>query len=469
MEMIERIEMRLGIFIRRGLALALVVMLAQSGAARAQEYVPPNYPPPEDMRQWLIATEHQTDIPVGTTITPENWQQYKEEMSYGLQTLYSGKYFWKIPPDSAITVGPTILLSQPKPYVEAGEKYGSQTSIGVTANGHRFVKNYVAGIPFPDAFSRKNDPQKGYKILADDYLSWVPDLYAQPFGHPGVSCTQDRFANIACTTLVWIYTQVGWNTDPGVPRNYPQAGDAWFTQWFTVETPEQSKYTTNLTIFYKNPEKEQDDYVFVPSLRRSLRLAVTARCAPAAGSDLVLDDYFTPGFNGGLALFDATYLGHRKLLILEGDFTHQTGRIPEDWDMPLGFPKPSWGKWQLRDYDIIDVRRIPSERAGYCYGSRVMYVDSVYHYAAWLDIFDANLKHWKIQFWASRAEDVPLLGHVNTNSVTLAVWDVQNDHATYLSTYDAAGVGPYFNQAAPPEYHNFTKYSSPSGLMQVMQ
>jgi hypothetical protein len=44
----------------------------------------------------------------------------------------------------------------------------------------------------------------------------------------------------------------------------------------------------------------------VPALRRSLRLSVTARCAPAAGSDLVLDDYFTPGFNGGLALFDAT-------------------------------------------------------------------------------------------------------------------------------------------------------------------
>lgn len=437
--------------------------------AQGQTYIPPKYPPPADMQRWLAATEHQNPIPPGTTITSANWQTYQEEMSYGLQTLYSGKYFWKIPADATITVGPTVILSQPKPYLTAGEQYGSQTSIGVTPSGHRYIRNYVAGIPFPDAFSKNPDPQKGYKILADDYLSWVPDLYAQPFGHPGVSCTQDRFGNIACTTLVWIYTQVGWNTDPGVPRNYPQAGDAWFTQWFTEVTPEQSKYTTNLTVFYKNPESEQDDYVFVPALRRSLRLSVTARCAPAAGSDLVLDDYFTPGFNGGLALFDATYLGHRKLLILEGDFTHQTGHIPEDWDMPLGFPKPSWGQWQVRDYDIIDVRRIPSERAGYCYGSRIMYVDSIYHYAAWLDIFDANLKHWKIQFWASRAENVPPLGHVNTNSVTLAVWDVQNDHATYLSTYDAAGVGPYFNQAAPPEYHNYTKYSSPSGLMQVMQ
>ncbi len=98
-----------------------------------------------------------------------------------------------------------------------------------------------------------------------------------------------------------------------------------------------------------------------------------------------------------------------------------------------------------------------------------MYVDSAYHYAAWLDIFDQSLKHWKIQYWGSRAEDVPPLGHVNTNSVTLGVWDIQNDHATYLSTYDASGVGPMFNGQAPAEYHNFAKYSSPAGLSMMMQ
>jgi len=42
---------------------------------------------------------------------------------------------------------------------------------------------------------------------------------------------------------------------------------------------------------------------------------VNARCAPAAGSDFVLDDYKTVGFNGGLALFDSKSLGHRKILI----------------------------------------------------------------------------------------------------------------------------------------------------------
>ncbi len=34
--------------------------------------------------------------------------------------------------------------------------------------------------------------------------------------------------------------------------------------------------------------------------------------------------------------------------------------------MPVGWPKTPWGAWQSRDVDIIDVRRVPSTRSGYC-------------------------------------------------------------------------------------------------------
>ncbi|MGH8012209.1 MAG: DUF1329 domain-containing protein [Candidatus Binataceae bacterium] len=441
--------------------IAVAVLLGCAAVAGAQS----NYPPPAPMQQWLSETQHQGTITPGTTITMSNWQQYKKFMPYGMQVLFGGSTFWKMPPDVSMTVGPTINLPLPKGYVAASEKYGSQTSVGTTASGHHFVKGYVAGEPFPNP----QGPEKGYEILADDWFAYVPSLYAQQFNHPGVSCTQDRFGNIACTRLVWIYRQVGFETDPGIPMNLPQAGDVRFSEWFMVTEPEQSKYTTNLTLFHKNPEAPEDDYVFVPALRRSLRLSVSARCAPAAGSDLVLDDYKTTGFNGGLALFRANYLGHRRLLALEDDYSNKTGEFPQDWDMPLGWAKPSWGKWQLRDYDIIDVRRIPSEAAGYCYGSRIMYVDSHFHYGSWLDIYDSNLKLWKIQWWGARAATITGVGHVTTNSATVGVWDIQNSHATYLSTMDPAGIGPKFNQDAPPPYHNYTKYCTPGGLMQIMR
>jgi hypothetical protein len=50
-------------------------------------------------------------------------------------------------------------------------------------------------------------------------------------------------------------------------------------------------------------------------------------------------------------------------------------QFPNDYYMPLGFPKPDWGAWQVRPAMVIDVHRVPSEASGYCYGDRVMYLD----------------------------------------------------------------------------------------------
>ena len=97
--------------------------------------------------------------------------------------------------------------------------------------------------------------------------------------------------------------------------------------------------------------------------------------------------------------------------------------------MPSGWPKPSWGQWQLRDVDVIDVRRVPSEQNGYCFGSRIIYEDSQTHYALWEDVFDANLKFWKPSLEAQREVKDPVVGFV-PGPVTSMVWDVQNNHMT---------------------------------------
>ena len=46
---------------------------------------------------------------------------------------------------------------------------------------------------------------------------------------------------------------------------------------------------------------------------------------------------------------------------------------------------------------VIDVRRVRSQRRGYCYGSRIMYVDTQFMHQLWEEILnDANLKLWKL-------------------------------------------------------------------------
>jgi hypothetical protein len=50
-----------------------------------------------------------------------------------------------------------------------------------------------------------------------------------------------------------------------------------------VIAPEQAKYLTNLTIYYTDIERPEQVYVFVPALRRSLRISSAGRCAPLVG------------------------------------------------------------------------------------------------------------------------------------------------------------------------------------------
>jgi urease accessory protein UreH len=46
--------------------------------------------------------------------------------------------------------------------------------------------------------------------------------------------------------------------------------------------------------------------------------------------------------------------------------------------------------------NIIGVRRVPSMRAGYCYGSKILYVDAWFNQQLWVELDDTNLKLWKI-------------------------------------------------------------------------
>src|SRR5579864_2821228 len=69
-----------------------------------------------------IADEAAEPIPPGTTINLQNWQQYRQFMPDGMAALFEGKYAWKMPPDVALEVGPTIIHPLPRNYLAATEK-----------------------------------------------------------------------------------------------------------------------------------------------------------------------------------------------------------------------------------------------------------------------------------------------------------------------------------------------------------
>jgi hypothetical protein len=422
----------------------------------------------ETMKGWLADTGNQTTIPPGTTITMQNWPQFKQYMPVGMIGFFGGTYFWKMPSDVAMPVGPTVIHQLPKGYLAAGEQYGSQTRVVHMPDGHMNLGNYVAGMPFPNP----KEPDKGYKILANVWFPGGPYLLVvSPVTGVASFCTADRVGNSSCTKTSAVYRSLAYNWSPDVPRTEPGGGGAWFSEWLMVEQPEQSRYTADLTLFWQDLSKMEDSFVFVPALRRSLRLSVSARCAPLFGSDMVHDDQ-RGGYNGGLSAFNADYLGTREILAMT-DLTNADGVWPGNYDMPLGWSKPSWGPWSLREVDVLDVRRVSSERSGYCYGSKIMYIDHQFYHQLWEEIYDANLKLWKVvHIGLHPAEITPGEGLTPLDgSLIESYWDLQNDHVSHVFTANPDGKtdGLTYNKSAPREYTDVTKYSTPSGLMMIMR
>jgi hypothetical protein len=446
----------------RMLSIVSLVLLFTATASHGQDA---DWPPVPEVQQWLAMTAHQeTALPAGTQITAANWRQYRQYMPLGMIGLFEGKYYWKMPADVEINVGPTVSFPVPGFYVDATEKNAGQVRIVHLPDGNNDIVNYSGGSPFPSP----QEPDKGYKLLTDLWFAYGPYLSTGGSENPLHTCTEDRFGSIFCQSVDYAYRQLGYNTDPRLPREDPQSPDVWFTEWIMVEAPEQSRYTAQLTLFSKDNQRNQELYVFLPSLRRSIRLSVAARCSPVLGTDYIQDDYKGNGFNGGIAMFDAKFLGRRKVLTLFGNYKRLAGDFPNNYYMPVGWPRPSWGQWQLRDVDVIDVRRVPSKRAGYCVGSRIIYEDAQNHYAVWEESFDVNLKLWKAAWVAQDMVGDPGVGLV-PGSVTSTVWDVENDHLTNVSTQDRFGHDMLPDGAAPVQYQDFTKYSTPGGLLQIMR
>lgn len=395
----------------------------------------------------------------GATITMQNWRQYRAYMPDGMAMLFEGKYFWKMPPDVEMPIGTTELHPLPKNYLDTTEKYANQVKLVELAGGRLTLSGYVGGIPFPSPA----EPHKGWKILANLWFRYLPHLTVDT---NGVVCTVDSGESVSCKAGIKVYRQLSFNTDPGVPRDISGADGKYFTQWESVKEPEQDRYTTFITISYTDLTKPEDVYVFIPALRRTQRMSSAARCSADIGTDETPDDRRF-GFNVDLTEVRADLISDKPTLMLM-DYAMPTGRFPENYDMPLGWPKPSWGKWQVRNTDVVVVTKLPGAAQG-CVGRRVVYIDKATSIPVWEDLYDQGLQPWRFIGFFPRTLDAPGIGPINaSNSTVYGFWDVKYHHATVFAE-PGEGAPFYINGQAPPEYRDLSRYTTPGGLSMIMR
>ncbi|HKD65973.1 MAG TPA: DUF1329 domain-containing protein [Candidatus Binataceae bacterium] len=400
-------------------------------------------------------------IPPGTKITVDNWQQYKKFMPLSLQAAFRGDYSFHLSndPQYTLVVAPTTPLPPPRQYVADSEKYGSQTQLVPAPTGGFTMKNWIAGAPFPNP----SEPNKGVKLLYDAWCTFRPFNYH----NFSVGYLVDRFGNKSANDSDAQFFNLSHLSEPGLPINMPYANGNFYVSRFIVTAPEQSKYTTELQMQPDDPMKHPETYVFLPSLRRSLRLSSAARCSPINGTDWVQDDNAWNPPN-----YIVKFLGQKKILVNIQDRDMSKSLTPKAYvgiteanagTMP-GWPKAGTGHWELRTTDIIDARWIPS-LGSYCFTHRIHYVDHENWVTTLLEEYDNSEKLWKSSW--NKLLPLKIDGQETLFLDAYAVaWDVdwQNGHLTAGSMYD-----PKFNKEITGEYADVQGLSQPSSLARVMK
>lgn len=417
-----------------------------------------------------------TEITPGTIITQRNWQRYHQFMSEGLVALFEGKRFWRLPADVRIQVGPTISIPLPKKYLDDTARYSRRVNFIRTAGGGYVPNGYVAGLPFPHPL--EGDPAlRGQRIFWDAYYRYQPRVQSAL----GYTYTLDRYGNMTQTSEVRaVYSQLAYLSEQEYPQTVPDGAPYYFARFEEQLAPEQGKYSTLLDLIPTDPTNFDELYEYVPTLRKSLRLSQAARCAPVFGSDYLTDDA-NGGPPGLPQLFQIDYLGEKRILALEH-------AVPESFDSPgttaqlddhyyyhggegiVPFPKPTMGKWELRDTYVISLKRLPQFAKGYCYSRRVMYIDKENYFGAGeLDLYDepGNLYKAQLVFLypaaipASNGDVAELLSGPNTGLMV----NFLHRHVT-VSPYLRACVN---RECAQDAYLDISRYASPEGLMKIVQ
>jgi hypothetical protein len=411
----------------------------------------------------LADADSPQNLTPGTSITLENWRNYKQFMPIGLQWLYGGKYFFKMQPgpDYAIDVQATRSIPPPHQFALDTEKYAGQAKLKPLGDGRFGIEGYVAGLPFPHPAA---GPDAGMKILYNFYYHYQPHVLYNLYS----VWLMDRYNNRYVESSAEVFHRLMHVSDVGAPINNPQASGYFMSVYDEVLSPEQSKYTAQLVLFPEDVTKVQEIYVFLPSLRRSLRLSSTARCSPALGTDFTNDDN-RDGFNGIPTTFSAQLIGQKKVLALVHDDL-QARQKPENYMTSglAGWAKPAVGKWELRKAYVIDIRPLPEIAKSYCYASRVLYVDQETSAPLFVDLYDNSLKAWKVT--VNRFGTIPVNDGYNSVCLTPGdanptIYDLQNSHTSLAFQQMVAAA----NSAVPAEYTNVQRYATPGGLSQVMK
>ena len=308
-----------------------------------------------------------------------------------------------------LEIGPTQRdYSASDAYKAATEKYRGQAKIGPDND----LIGYTAGRPFPlDEIDCENDPQAGVKIMWDFDYVWRGSGVNASFYYS----YWDRGEE-----LPLYYEGTGrevFLSHRLEPDYEKTTGDVFrkenrkFAFGVNVDAPFDARGIMLMSYRYKSADlprteaKNDDTWVYLPTLRRVRRISTAQRTDSISGTDFTFDDLRS--FAGIVPQYDWECLGEAQII---SPSNTKVQAYPYDRDHNFGPYGLSFAddRWELRDAFIV---RMTPKNDDHPYHHKDIYVDKETMTAMYSFAYDRKEELWKILWHNKRwSEDVLVEG-----------------------------------------------------------
>jgi hypothetical protein len=376
--------------------------------------------------------------------------------------------------------GPTEIIEVPDSAYQYSKKFmtGSEANAGkyyVTNDGYMYETatktwpHYWYGFPFPEIDPK--DLQAGYKVMynhqvarfqVDDVYWFLAIKWATPSGF-------DRSVEFGAYATWYIGRHSG-------PIENPD--DTYLKDILFGVAPYDVVGVSTLEWWMTDPERWQQIWAFVPTIRRVRRLTASNTSEGMFGSIVARDDVY--GWGGKIQymnwklievkdMFVPIAPGGMEKAMMPGDpapkklpadpaLIKDRGQIPLDkvarltWSeeerTKMGYETPGYqgNAWWPTNIKLAKrpcwvVEAIPKDPY-YAYGRRIVYIDKVAYWAYWGELYDRAGEYWKTMLYLDK------MGYTPGRQMTIrhATWGVGIDHRqTRASALDPQAKG-YFTE-----------------------
>jgi hypothetical protein len=293
-----------------------------------------------------------------------------------------------------LEIGPSFRDYSPPPvYKEATAKFSDKVRLGPEDS----LEGYRAGQPFPmENIDCKGDPEAGAKVAWNFIRRWsgfggIAKFYYS-YWDRGEELPLYYEGNSTGTDLAFRPEPQFDEKDGDVFRNekrYTAGGP-------TVEAPFDARGIMLLSYRYKasyNPEatsKNDDTWVYVPTLRRVRRISTAQRTDAVSGTDFTFDDLFS--FNGVVPQYTWECLGEMDII---APMNTKVMAYPYSSDHNFGPYGLSYAddNWELRH--ALKFRFTP-RNADHPYKFKDIYIDKNSMEPMYSFAYDRKGELWKV-------------------------------------------------------------------------